>query len=114
MEVHRARRTRCSAKNITVTAVFLLSIALLSRANLASAAGSEPSDGVAYGTSRTVLRGIRPPAPRSAGPARTAAPRRARQLDLSFKRAFPYGSGWDNELNWEGINSEPQIDTILR
>jgi hypothetical protein len=111
---HRACRIYCLEKSIAVTAVVLLTAALLSRPNLASAADDVPSDAVAYGTSTAVFRGTRPPAPEPAAPAATAAPRRERQLDLRFKRTFPYGSGWNNELNWEGMDSEPQIDTVVR
>jgi hypothetical protein len=114
MEMHRARRAHFSAKSIAAVAAVLLSAALLSGPHLASAADDNPSNGVGYGTSTAVVRGTRPPAPKPAAPARTAAPRTQPERDLGFRRTFPYGFGWNNDLNWEGINSEPQIDTIQR
>jgi hypothetical protein len=114
VEKRRARPARCSGKGIAVVAAVLLSGALLSWPNPAPAAEGAPSDGVAYGSSTAVLRGTRPPGPQAAAPAQTAARRRAQQRDLGFERTLPLGSGWNNDLNWEGINSEPQIDTIVR
>jgi hypothetical protein len=114
VEKHRARPARCSAKSIAVAAAVLLSAALLSWPNPAPAADGGPRDEVATGTSTAVLRGTRPPGPPAAAPAQAAARRRAQQQDLGFERTLPYGSGWNNDLNWEGINSEPQIDTIVR
>ena len=114
MEKHLPRPARCSAKSTAVATAVLLSAALLSWPNPAPAAEGAPRDEVASGSSTAVLRGTRPPAPKAAAPARTAARRREQQPDLSFERTLPSGSGWNNDLNWEGINSEPQVDTILR
>jgi hypothetical protein len=112
--MRRARRARLSGKSIVAMAAVLLSAALPSGLNLASAADDNPSNEVANGTSTAVVRGTRPPAPKPAGPARAAAPRSQPARDLGFRRTSPYGFGWNNDLNWEGINSEPQIDTIQR
>lgn len=113
MEKPRARPARCS-KSIAVAAAALLSAALLSWPNPAPAAEGAPRDEAASGSSTAVLRGTRPPGPPAAAPAKTAARRRAQERDLGFERTLPYGSGWNNDLNWEGMNSEPQIDTIVR
>jgi hypothetical protein len=113
VEKRRARPARCSAKSIAVAAAVLLGAALLSWPNPALAADG-PRDEVATGTSTAVLRGTRPPGAEPAAAARAAARRREQQRDLGFERTLPYGSGWNNDLNWEGINSEPQIDTIAR
>jgi hypothetical protein len=114
VEKRRARPARCSAKSIAVAAAVLLSASLLSWPNPAPGAEGAPRDEVASGTSTAVLRGTRPPGPEPAAAARTAARRKEQQRDLGFERTLPYGSGWNNDLNWEGINSEPQIDTIVR
>lgn len=113
MEKHRARPARCPAKSTAVAAAVLLSAALLSWPNPAPGAEGAPRDEVASGTSTSVLRGTRPPGAEPAA-ARAAARRKAQQQDLGFERTLPLGSGWNNDLNWEGINSEPQIDTIVR
>jgi hypothetical protein len=72
-----------------------------------AAAVAEPS-----GTSPVVMRGTRPavpkPSPIAKGEPAAAGPNEA------FQRSLPSGSGWNNELNWEGINSENQADTVTR
>lgn len=102
----------------------LLGAVLLSPQNPASAADgdrgdiivSAPAGGTAAaepsGTGPVVMRGTRPAVPKP-GPGVKGAPAAAGRYE-GFQRSLPYGSGWNNELNWEGINSESQADTVTR
>ena len=76
-------------------------------ASAGGTAAAEPS-----GTGPVIIRGTRPavpkPSPIAKGEPAAAGPNEA------FQRSLPSGSGWNNELNWEGINSENQADTVTR
>jgi hypothetical protein len=73
----------------------------------AGSAAAEPS-----GTDPVVMRGTRPAVPKPS-PIAKGEPAAAGRNE-AFQRSLPSGSGWNNELNWEGINSENQADTVTR
>ena len=68
---------------------------------------AEPS-----GTGPVVMRGTRPAVPKPS-PVAKGEPAAAGRNE-GFQRSLPYGSGWNNDLNWEGLNSENQADTVTR
>src|SRR5881227_3361955 len=70
-------------------------------------AAAEPS-----GTGPVVMRGTRPAVPKPGPGVRGEAAAAGR--NEGFQRSLPYGSGWNNDLNWEGLNSENQADTVMR
>lgn len=76
-------------------------------ASAGGAALAEPS-----GTGPVVMRGTRPAVPKPS-PVAKGEPAAAGRNE-GFQRSLPSGSGWNNELNWEGINSENQADTVTR
>lgn len=123
MEQSRAYRVRFGAGGI----VLLLGAVVLSPQNPASAAEANKGDtavsapgdpggnSAAASPSATmpvVMRGTRPAVPKPS-PIANGEPAAAGRND-GFQRSLPSGSGWNNELNWEGINSENQADTVTR
>ncbi len=123
MEQSRAYRARFGAGVI----VLLLGAVVLSPQNPASAAEANKGDiivsapGAAAagsaaaepsGTDPVVMRGTRPAVPKPS-PIAKGEPAAAGRNE-AFQRSLPSGSGWNNELNWEGINSENQADTVTR
>lgn len=123
MEQSRAYRVRFGAGVI----VLLLGAVVLSPQNPASAAEANKGDiivsapGAAAagsaaaepsGTDPVVMRGTRPAVPKPS-PIAKGEPAAAGRNE-AFQRSLPSGSGWNNELNWEGINSENQADTVTR
>ena len=70
-------------------------------------AAAEPS-----GTGPVVMRGTRPAVPKPGPGVRGEAAAAGR--NEGFQRSVPYGSGWNNDLNWEGLNTENQADTVTR
>jgi hypothetical protein len=116
VEQSRAYRVRFGAGVI----VLLLGAVLLSPQNPATAADGDivvSAPGAAAvaepsGTSPVVMRGTRPAAPKPS-PIAKGEPAAAGRNE-AFQRSLPSGSGWNNELNWEGINSENQADTVTR
>ena len=123
MERSCAYRARFGAGVI----VLLLGAVLLSPRNPASAADGNKGDTVVSapgaaaassaaaeppGTGPVVMRGTRPAVPKPS-PIAQSEPAAAGRNE-AFQRSLPSGSGWNNELNWEGINSENQADTVTR
>jgi len=119
VEQSRAYRARFGAGVI----VLLLSAVLLSPQNPASAADGNKGDIIVSapdasaaaepsGTGPVVMRGTRPAVPKPS-PIAKGEPAAAGRNE-AFQRSLPSGSGWNNELNWEGINSENQADTVTR
>jgi hypothetical protein len=123
VEQSRAYRVRFGAGVI----VLLLGAVVLSPQNPASAAEANKGDiivsapGAAAagsaaaepsGTDPVVMRGTRPAVPKPS-PIAKGEPAAAGRNE-AFQRSLPSGSGWNNELNWEGINSENQADTVTR
>jgi hypothetical protein len=123
VEQSRAYRARFGAGVI----VLLLGAVVLSPQNPASAAEANKGDiivsapGAAAagsaaaepsGTDPVVMRGTRPAVPKPS-PIAKGEPAAAGRNE-AFQRSLPSGSGWNNELNWEGINSENQADTVTR
>jgi hypothetical protein len=123
VEQSRAYRARFGAGVI----VLLLGAVVLSPQNPASAAEAKKGDiivsapGAAAagsaaaepsGTDPVVMRGTRPAVPKPS-PIAKGEPAAAGRNE-AFQRSLPSGSGWNNELNWEGIKSENQADTVTR
>jgi hypothetical protein len=115
------------ARSGAVVIAVLLGAVLLSPLNPASAAeankgdiivsapGASASDTAAAEPSATVpvvIRGTRPAVPKPSPGVKGEAAAAGR--NEGFQRSLPYGSGWNHDLNWEGINSENQADTVTR
>jgi hypothetical protein len=76
-------------------------------ASAGGTAAAEPS-----GTGPVIIRGTRPAVPKPGPGVRGEAAAAGRYE--GFQRSVPYGSGWNNDLNWEGLNTENQADTVTR
>jgi hypothetical protein len=76
-------------------------------ASAGGTAAAEPS-----GTGPVIIRGTRPAVPKPSPGVRGEAAAAGRYE--GFQRSVPYGSGWNNDLNWEGLNTENQADTVTR
>src|SRR5207244_13607832 len=70
-------------------------------------AAAEPS-----GTGPVVMRGTRPAVPKPGPGVRGEAAAAGRNEGV--QRALPYGSGWNNDLNCERLNTDNRAEPLTR